>query len=620
MKKIVLFLMLLCFGLCFIPSSNLKATNTYQGINYINPNDYPSVVYDVAGGNGFAQLSVSYGAPFSITPGIEYFILPTYVNKQSLSPFDDYDWDDLPHFQESSLLQMSLYESWSDEEPYDNMVVNKKLYSGGKLVGYAVTFDENIDKVSFLPFTLTSQSMSVATFSNFYTTYIESIDGALLMIEADRISELNFPFTFNYDSVKGSPSYDVSTLYFGENLRYYTYGNSFLNGLSPILSAEEYYVYTSVDQPITIADLRILIDLQAYDEVDGNLTDAIMISSDGGYQNLVIDQSIVRNRPLGTYPIVFSVADTAGNTAECTIQIVVEDKTKPTFEVASSTITYTREVDDPELTLSTILSNIVVTDNYSDVTHEVVSNDFLGNEAILGTYQIVIRYSDAANNQTDVTVTITNVDNTNPVFSYSATTYQLSYRSGKTLASILSELSVSVSDNYDSNIDYMILNDSYSANKNKVGTYTVVLRAIDSSSNEATQSFHIEVIDDVAPVFYFDKDMVIVEGGTQVSAEDIIDFLNAHQRLKSDVSDIEIVQNTHAENVDKVGQYEIKVKITYDNGEIEEQLVFVKVVAPTGVAPAKTSFFASVWAFIVKAFIFVWEMIKWPFEQIINLF
>lgn len=91
-----------------------------------------------------------------------------------------------------------------------------------------------------------------------------------------------------------------------------------------------------------------------------------------------------------------------------------------------------------------------------------------------------------------------NEDNVRPVFYNAELNYYVSVDSGYSLDTILKN--VYVEDDQDGRIDYNITQDDYSANKNKIGEYTVKLHAVDKSSNENTLTITVHVIDATAPV------------------------------------------------------------------------------------------------------------------------
>lgn len=614
MKKILTLLIVMCFGCLMIKTPIHANTCDYQGINYINPADFSTVTYDTQGTNGFAQLLTSQSQLISIKSNVEYFLLPLYVNKQDFSPYVDIEWTDLPLFQTGVNTNIATFDE--SGEVIESLTLSKKLYSNSVFCGYAMSFDTDVFSIRFNPMTLSSSSVSVSHFSDIYETFCNSIDGALILIEASRTDEL-IGSAFHYASVAGSSQYDVSSLYFGENLSLYAYGNIY-NGLAPVIDANQYSVYTTVDEPMSIQTLQETIQLRAYDEIDGDITNSIVVSQMNGYDTQVLNVQSVGLRALGSYDIVFSATDQSENTSYCTITMIVRDILRPVLNMNTSTLSYVREVDESPISLVTIINAIDVSDNYSTVTHEITNNSYTGSEQLIGTYSITLMYSDTSQNALEVIVSITVQDTTCPTIMIDALTYATSYTSRFSIETILTSLHLTVSDNYDASIGYQLINNQYTNHEGHVGVYSVTIKVVDSSGNQTTQVFTITIYDDVPPIFYLDVQMVTIELGSNFNYDRIQTLIMQSSSMKTNEFEYEIIRDTYQSHTTS-GEYPIDVKIKYLNGDIDYQRIIVNVVEPA-TPQSNVTFLSKVWDIIKKIFQWIWNIIRWPFVTIAKLF
>lgn len=115
-------------------------------------------------------------------------------------------------------------------------------------------------------------------------------------------------------------------------------------------------------------------------------------------------------------------------------------------------------------------------------------------------YTMIYSVEDSSGNITQATINVEVVDITKPVFGISNTTTEISYTQTLNLESFKANLLAT--DNYDDSEDLVIniLTDNYTANKLVPGSYTVVYRAIDTSTNYRDITITVEVIDNVGPV------------------------------------------------------------------------------------------------------------------------
>lgn len=605
MKKFLTWTIIFLIGLLLLPQP-VKAYS--DSTNIINP-DKISVEITANQETNTAQIQLKTTRLLEVKGGVEYFIIPTYINKKDTSVFT---WNEMPLFNHAKYL---LIGTSNDYETIEQIQVTKKLYCQSQLVGFAVTFDSEVTKISFDNVTLVSDTMTVAELENIYDTYYYNhVDQMFMMIEAKNIKYLPMATIYHYEP-KQSSSYDLTNLYLGEDPKVFSYGKFYQDEKVPVIETNSYEYTTFVDNPITIPDLIKAIELTVIDEIDGYINDRITYEA-SLYESQVLNKTNVRERILGEYDITFTASDYSGNVASCTIKLNVVDQTKPTIDYDTSVMSYTLSVDDEKLQFDTILNNLAVTDNYSSVSHEILSDTYTGNEKILGEYYLDLAYRDEAGNVTEVRVTINVIDNTSPVITLKRDTYQVSYQKPQDINTILNDLQITVTDNYDDNLSYNIKHNDYLNHERILGTYVVEIEASDNSGNVGYATLNIQVIDDIQPIFYVNTTKVTVNTNDLLDTAGIKNILTEKKLLKNDHYDLEIIYDDYSENSSKVGTYDLCIKISYEDGSTQYEKFTIQVTQNS----EKVSFFGKVFGFIKKVLLFIWKIIKWPFEKLFGLF
>jgi LPXTG-motif cell wall-anchored protein len=144
--------------------------------------------------------------------------------------------------------------------------------------------------------------------------------------------------------------------------------------------------------------IEALTKATAADKEDGDLTKAITVKDDGGFDA----------NKAGTYQVVLAVADSAGKTAEKTVAITVTAKPvvnqKPVITAKDATI----EVGGSETDVKTIVNAAATDKEDGDLTSNVKVKDdggFDSNKA--GTYDVVLTVKDSAGEKAKTTAKIT---------------------------------------------------------------------------------------------------------------------------------------------------------------------------------------------------------------------
>lgn len=372
----------------------------------------------------------------------------------------------------------------------------------------------------------------------------------------------------------------------------------------------------------SIKDILKDIDLSAEDEYDGDLSASINIEDVNDYENNVSLPDDVAKRKLGTYRVVCTVEDSSGNVAKITIHIVVEDKVAPYF-LQQGTYRYELDIDNITLTDEAILKGVQAIDDHDeiDLTKEIVSGSVASLQRMVNIEQkIKVRVTDKSGNYAEKDVIIVLQDKSLPVISASDTVVKTSYSANSSIETILNNLNIKVTDNYDKDIKYTISNDNYSNSKNKIGSYTVVLKATDSSGNVGELSINIVVEDTIPPVFYLDSDKisVYVETTTVLNQNDFIALLKKTNRIKNDDFEVFELKNEYLNNETKEGTYKYNIRLAYGEDNVDDYQFIVHVI--NKIIEQNPNLIKRIWLTIKKIGLLVLNILRWPIDKIRKLF
>lgn len=169
-------------------------------------------------------------------------------------------------------------------------------------------------------------------------------------------------------------------------------------------------------------------------------------------------------------------------------KILEQDYQAPLFENA---VNLAVNVDN-QPSLESILANIKAIDETDGlVPVELVSTTYVPGVMEIGTYDVTISASDSASNTNQYTFYVNRFDNTAPTIA-GQDSYTLNYDNDFTIEDIIENLEVT--DNVDSNLTLSVVSDTFTQNKNKLGTYQVVFNTKDLSNNTSankTVTLHV---------------------------------------------------------------------------------------------------------------------------------
>ena len=211
----------------------------------------------------------------------------------------------------------------------------------------------------------------------------------------------------------------------------------------------------------------------AYDEEDGDLTNAISYSGYDPYK-------------IGNQLVTFSVEDSSGNKDEVVKEISVVDLKAPTLELTTYSDTYYIE-DIDTLNLNSYISKVY--DNVDELSFDDVIIETGDLSKAIGNYQIAYTLFDKAKNYTKRYLSIQIRYKSAPLIEASDFTIEVG-------DSIDWSKYVSVSSIYDQNVSTNYSIDSKVLDPSQIGTYEVIIEAMDYAGNETTKSIMVTVKND----------------------------------------------------------------------------------------------------------------------------
>ncbi|CAH0200258.1 immunoglobulin-like domain-containing protein [Peribacillus sp. Bi134] len=240
--------------------------------------------------------------------------------------------------------------------------------------------------------------------------------------------------------------------------------------------------------------------IKAKDDKDGDLTSVIRV------------EGKVDTKKVGTYNLIYTVADKAGNVAKVTRKITVYDQVKPVISGAGNKTIKLNSSFSPK-------TNVSAKDNADGNLTSKIKVTGTVNTKKKGTYTLKYTVTDSSKNAATVTRKIT-IDGTKPVIS-GANSKTVAYYS-----TFNPKSGVSAKDNLDGNLTSKI-KVTGTVNTKKKGTYTLKYTITDSSKNTATVTRKITV-DSTKPVISGAKSKTIAYNSTfnpksGVSAKDNLD-------------------------------------------------------------------------------------------------
>ena len=216
---------------------------------------------------------------------------------------------------------------------------------------------------------------------------------------------------------------------------------------------------------------------------DGDITGSISITG------------TVDNTTVGTYNLLYDVADSAGNNAvQVSRTVTVEDTTIPVITLTDSN-PQTIEVHNAYTELGATAND---PNGDGDITGSIVINSSAVNTAVVASYTVTYDVDDSASNSAvQVTRTVNVVDTTAPVITLAGDNPQIvEINTAYVEAGIASAI-----DNYDGDVSGGVTIDASALNTAAVGRYNVIYSVTDANVNTGTATREVHVMDHVPHAF-----------------------------------------------------------------------------------------------------------------------
>jgi hypothetical protein len=240
--------------------------------------------------------------------------------------------------------------------------------------------------------------------------------------------------------------------------------------------------YTTVlSNPKTLEEIMNLIEVSDNYENDSNITKTVMV-----------DNYTSNKNKMGDYIVTIVLSDPSFNQESYDITIHVLDDIKPQIIIDNHMILSYDEI----LTEENLLELITLYDNESVLTKsdiEITTNTYIGNESIIGDYIITLQVEDESFNKTVKTITVTVIDLVAPVISYQNSSVNVKQNVNFTVDDYIKHM-IKNNEIEDYPVSVIILEDTYTENKNIPGTYKMIVKMLDKEGLETIREMDINVL------------------------------------------------------------------------------------------------------------------------------
>ncbi|WP_412966704.1 immunoglobulin-like domain-containing protein [Fredinandcohnia sp. 179-A 10B2 NHS] len=390
----------------------------------------------------------------------------------------------------------------------ESVQVNKTNVSSGEKVLVTVAFSESIQHGVGIALRGAQNSESMQM------TEVENSNGRVYQYEFNALEEegaIHFHFTNIIDS-EG-----------------FLYDDRFANNLVQIdNTAPKFYGGETLTIPVH-SEFNPLVGITAYDTVDQFITSNIMVDGE------------VDTHQLGTYTLIYTATDQAGNKVTKERDIIVVDEEAPVFQgVTDTTIGYGRDWNS--------MQGVSAIDNLDgDVTSDITVT---GTVDTLKVGEHVLTYSveDRSGNIATAERVITVIDDIFPVITGIEDVEIGVNDSFDPLAGVTAH------DNVDGEIPYIEVLGK--VNVSVPGTYTLRYTVVDNAGNMTSLERAVTVADKGAPVLIGVDDVVI----PMRSSFNVMEGVTATDNFDGDLTSEVLVSGKVDTNVD--GKYFITYTVT----------------------------------------------------------
>ena len=306
---------------------------------------------------------------------------------------------------------------------------------------------------------------------------------------------------------------------------------------------------TDYKDTTSIEDI-IMNHVTALDDVDGDISHLIVITGDSYTSNLGV---------VGEYNVSLEVSDSSSNKASFELLIIVKDEVPPViegpsvFDVDVNTIPY---IDD-------ILSALNIYDEYDGDIGYTITHDEYSVKTSIGSSLVSVEVIDSSGNITTKDLMIYINDFDAPVMT-SDQVYNYPVEEVVTIVDVID--SINFSDNYESDIEILIITDLYSGNEHQVGTYFVDIELRDYTGNTSSYTLTINITDTIPPTL---SGPTSLQYGylSDVSIQDIKEMLIVSDNIDVlGINDIYIISDELSNSDLKTGVFEVVFGVVDGSG------------------------------------------------------
>ncbi len=256
-----------------------------------------------------------------------------------------------------------------------------------------------------------------------------------------------------------------------------------------------------------------------------------------------------------------------------------------------------------------VLKNKIIAYDEVDgkVEVKIHENNYKNNNHLLGEYPIIFSATDNSDNTSYLEITIKVVDNTKPTIQGEEAL--TSYMSNPLTITQIKQTLIII-DNYDHNLssNLQLLEDNFTSNEQKEGSYTITFKVNDNSNNES-EPFTVKVTtyDDISPIIDGEKNYSI-SNKNKLDIENIKNQLIANDNIDKSPTII-LKEDTYSQNYFKTGLYTLTfTALDKNNNESHPFIINIQVKDIT-----------SPIFYISKKFIGLDNSLQIPIEQLINI-
>lgn len=349
-----------------------------------------------------------------------------------------------------------------------------------------------------------------------------------------------------------------------------TFYRLLIDDIRPAIFGQEIFV-TNLDLE---KDVEFFVNFfSAYDLVDGDVTDSIIIKED----NYTANKRIIDT----PHKVKIRATDSSDNYTDLDFYIIVVDVTPPVISGNTSIaeVSYKNIFDYMAFKMS-----LNVSDNHTLLDHndiEIMYNEYQTLEDVLGTYSISYYVEDESRNGAVFVKKIKVIDDVAPEIN-GPETITSNINTVLLVSNVTKQLTAW--DEKDGNITNKIelIEDNYTGKGHIKGNYTLVYQVSDNSGNVATKTITIQRVDNVPPIIYVtDGVSITTTPDVHLTLEQIINILTATGQLNIEATtNVYVESQNYFGNEDQVGVYSVTLYTQSVSGVETEHNLSISVISP----------------------------------------